>query len=299
MIPVIIGVSLLVFLVLKMTPGDPARVVAGSEADEATVEMIREELGLNKPVMQQYVDYMIGLLHGDMGESYVNGKPVLDEIAARLPTTFALALASVLVAVIIGIPLGIISATKQYSILDYISTIFALAGVAMPNFWLGLMLILFFSLHLGILPSNGAEDWTGYILPAITMGVGAVASFMRTTRSSMLEVIRQDYIRTAVAKGIGKRNTILRHAFRNTLIPTLTQISMVVVDIITGSLVIEQVFSWPGIGTTLVNSVLNRDFPVIQFSVLMLAAVVILVNYILDILYMAADPRVEAGGEGK
>ena len=204
MIPVIIGVSLLVFLVLKMTPGDPARVVAGSEADEATVEMIREELGLNKPVMQQYVDYMIGLLHGDMGESYVNGKPVLDEIAARLPTTFALALASVLVAVIIGIPLGIISATKQYSILDYISTIFALAGVAMPNFWLGLMLILFFSLHLGILPSNGAEGWTGYILPAITMGVGAVASFMRTTRSSMLEVIRQDYIRTARAKGAEK-----------------------------------------------------------------------------------------------
>ena len=226
MIPVIIGVSLLVFLVLKMTPGDPARVVAGSEADEATVEMIREELGLNKPVMQQYVDYMIGLLHGDMGESYVNGKPVLDEIAARLPTTFALALASVLVAVIIGIPLGIISATKQYSILDYISTIFALAGVAMPNFWLGLMLILFFSLHLGILPSNGAEDWTGYILPAITMGVGAVASFMRTTRSSMLEVIRQDYIRTARAKGAGEGRVIIHHAIRNAMIPVITVIGL-------------------------------------------------------------------------
>ena len=160
MIPVIIGVSLLVFLVLKMTPGDPARVVAGSEADEATVEQIREELGLNKPVLQQYVDYMLNLLHGDMGTSYTTNKPVAEEILARMPTTFILAFAGVFVAVLIGIPLGIISATKQYSILDYISTLLALGGVAMPNFWLGLMLILLFSLKLGWLPSGGGDSWT-------------------------------------------------------------------------------------------------------------------------------------------
>lgn len=165
MIPVIIGVSLLVFLVLKMTPGDPARVVAGSEADEATVEQIREELGLNKPVLQQYVDYMLALLHGDMGTSYTTRKPVADEILARMPTTFILAFAGVFVAVLIGIPLGIISATKQYSVLDYISTLLALGGVAMPNFWLGLMLILLFSLKLGWLPSGGGDSWTSMCFP--------------------------------------------------------------------------------------------------------------------------------------
>ena len=294
MIPVIIGVSLLVFLVLKMTPGDPARVVAGSEADEATVEMIREELGLNKPVMQQYVDYMSGLLHGDMGESYVNGKPVLDEIAARLPTTFALALASVLVAVIIGIPLGIISATKQYSILDYISTILALAGVAMPNFWLGLMLILFFSLHLGILPSNGAEDWTGYILPAITMGVGAVASFMRTTRSSMLEVIRQDYIRTARAKGAGEGRVIIHHAIRNAMIPVITVIGLQIGTLLGGAVVNETVFSLPGLGTLMINAINQKNEPVVLGCLIVFAFIFSMVNLLIDILYAFIDPRIKS-----
>ena len=286
MIPVIIGVSLLVFLVLKMTPGDPARVVAGSEADEATVEMIREELGLNKPVIQQYVDYMIGLLHGDMGESYINGKPVLDEIASRLPTTFALALASVLVAVLIGIPLGIISATKQYSILDYISTIFALAGVAMP--------ILFFSLHLGILPSNGAEDWTGYILPAITMGVGAVASFMRTTRSSMLEVIRQDYIRTARAKGAGEGRVIIHHAIRNAMIPVVTVIGLQIGTLLGGAVVNETVFSLPGLGTLMINAINQKNEPVVLGCLIVFAFIFSMVNLLIDILYAFIDPRIKS-----
>lgn len=294
MVPVIIGVSLLVFLVLKMTPGDPARVVAGSEADEATVEMIREELGLNKPVMQQYVDYMLGLLHGDMGESYVNGKPVLDEIVARLPTTFVLALASVLVAVLIGIPLGIISATKQYSILDYISTVFALAGVAMPNFWLGLMLILFFSLHLGILPSNGAEDWTGYILPAVTMGVGAVASFMRTTRSSMLEVIRQDYIRTARAKGAGEARVIIHHAIRNAMIPVVTVIGLQIGTLLGGAVVNETVFSLPGLGTLMINAINQKNEPVVLGCLIVFAFIFSMVNLLIDILYAFIDPRIKS-----
>jgi len=294
MIPVIIGVSLLVFLVLKMTPGDPARIVAGSEADEAAVEQIREELGLNKPVLKQYIDYMLGLLHGDMGTSYTNGKPVAGEIMSRLPTTFALAFAGVLVAVIIGIPLGIISATKQYSVLDYVSTVFALAGVAMPNFWLGLMLILLFALRLGWLPSGGAESWTGYVLPAITIGVGAVANFMRTTRSSMLEVIRQDYIRTARAKGAGERRVIICHALRNAMIPVVTVIGLQIGTLLGGAVVNETVFALPGLGALMINAINQKNEPVVLGSLITFAIIFSLVNLFIDILYAFIDPRIKS-----
>ena len=294
MIPVIIGVSLLVFLVLKMTPGDPARIVAGSEADEATVEQIREELGLNKPVLIQYVDYMLGLLRGDMGTSYTNGKPVSEEIFSRMPTTFILAFAGVLVAILIGIPLGIISATKQYSILDYISTLLALIGVAMPNFWLGLMLILLFSLELGWFPSGGAVDWTGYVLPAITLGVGATANFMRTTRSSMLEVIRQDYIRTARAKGAGEGRVVMRHALRNALIPVITVIGLQIGTLLGGAVVNETVFSLPGLGTLMINSINQKNEPVVLGCLITFALIFSLVNLLIDILYAFIDPRIKS-----
>lgn len=294
MIPVVIGVSLLVFVVLKMTPGDPARVVAGAEADEATVEQIREELGLNKPLLQQYADYMIGLLHGDMGTSYTTGKPVADEILSRIPTTFILAFSGVLVAVLIGIPLGIISATKQYSILDYISTLLALAGVAMPNFWLGLMLILLFSLKLGWLPSGDAVTWTGYILPAITLGVGATANFMRTTRSSMLEVIRQDYIRTARAKGAGESRVVIRHALRNAMIPVITVIGLQIGTLLGGAVVNETVFSLPGLGTLMINSINQKNEPVVLGCLITFAFIFSLVNLFIDILYAFIDPRIKS-----
>ena len=253
MIPVVIGVSLLVFFVLKLTPGDPARVVAGAQADDAAVEQIREELGLNKPLVQQYLTYMAGLLHGDMGVSYTTGKPVFGEILSRIPTTFTLAFSGVLVAVIIGIPLGILSATRQYSLLDNVCTVLALGGVAMPNFWLGLMLILVFSLKLGWLPSGGGDSWTGYILPAITLGVGATANFMRTTRSSMLEVIRQDYIRTVRAKGANNRIVVLGHALRNALIPVVTIVGLQIGTLLGGAVINETVFSLPGIGTLMIR----------------------------------------------
>ena len=294
MIPVIIGLSLLVFLVLKMTPGDPARVVAGAEADEATVEQIREDLGLNKPVLQQDVDYMLGLLHGTMGNSYTTGKPVIDEIKARMPTTFILAFAGVAVAVVIGIPLGIISATKQYSILDYISTLLALAGVAMPNFWLGLMLILLFSLKLGWLPSGDAVSWQGYVLPAITMGVGATANFMRTTRSSMLEVIRQDYIRTARAKGAGEQRVVLSHALRNALIPVITVIGLQIGTLLGGAVVNETVFSLPGLGTLMISAINQKNEPVVLGCLITFAIVFSLVNLFVDILYAFIDPRIKS-----
>ena len=294
MIPVIIGVSLLVFLVLKMTPGDPARVVAGSEADEATVEQIREELGLNKPVLQQYVDYMLALLHGDMGTSYTTRKPVADEILARMPTTFILAFAGVFVAVLIGIPLGIISATKQYSVLDYISTLLALGGVAMPNFWLGLMLILLFSLKLGWLPSGGGDSWTSYVLPAITLGVGATASFMRTTRSSMLEVIRQDYIRTARAKGAGEGRVVMHHALRNAMIPVITVIGLQIGTLLGGAVVNETVFSLPGLGTLMINAINQKNEPVVLGCLITFAIIFSLVNLLIDILYAFIDHRIKS-----
>ena len=294
MIPVIIGVSLLVFLVLKMTPGDPARVVAGSEADEATVEQIREELGLNKPVLQQYVDYMLDLLHGDMGTSYTTNKPVAEEILARMPTTFILAFAGVFVAVLIGIPLGIISATKQYSILDYISTLLALGGVAMPNFWLGLMLILLFSLKLGWLPSGGGDSWTAYVLPAITLGVGATANFMRTTRSSMLEVIRQDYIRTARAKGAGEGRVVMHHALRNAMIPVITVIGLQIGTLLGGAVVNETVFSLPGLGTLMINAINQKNEPVVLGCLITFAIIFSLVNLLIDILYAFIDPCIKS-----
>ena len=294
MIPVIIGVSLLVFLVLKMTPGDPARVVAGSEADEATVDQIREELGLNKPVLQQYVDYMLNLLHGDMGTSYTTNKPVAEEILARMPTTFILAFAGVFVAVLIGIPLGIISATKQYSILDYISTLLALGGVAMPNFWLGLMLILLFSLKLGWLPSGGGDSWTAYVLPAITLGVGATANFMRTTRSSMLEVIRQDYIRTARAKGAGEGRVVMHHALRNAMIPVITVIGLQIGTLLGGAVVNETVFSLPGLGTLMINAINQKNEPVVLGCLITFAIIFSLVNLLIDILYAFIDPRIKS-----
>ena len=294
MIPVIIGVSLLVFMVLKMTPGDPARVVAGAEADDETVEQIREELGLNRPLIEQYIDYMLGLLHGDMGTSYTTGKAVTDEIVARIPTTFALAFAGVLVAVIIGIPLGIISATKQYSLLDYISTLLALGGVAMPNFWMGLMLILLFSVKLGWLPSGGGDTWQAYVLPAITIGLGAIANFMRTTRSSMLEVIRQDYIRTARAKGAGEKRVVVHHALRNAMIPVVTVIGLQIGTLLGGAVVNETVFSLPGVGPLMINAINQKNEPVVLGCLITFAFIFSLVNLLIDILYAFIDPRIKS-----
>ena len=294
MIPVVIGVSLLVFFVLKLTPGDPARVVAGAQADDAAVEQIREELGLNKPLVQQYLTYMAGLLHGDMGVSYTTGKPVFGEILSRIPTTFTLAFSGVLVAVIIGIPLGILSATRQYSLLDNVCTVLALGGVAMPNFWLGLMLILVFSLKLGWLPSGGGDSWTGYILPAITLGVGATANFMRTTRSSMLEVIRQDYIRTVRAKGANNRIVVLGHALRNALIPVVTIVGLQIGTLLGGAVINETVFSLPGIGTLMITAINKKDEPIVMGCLITFAIAFSIVNLLVDSLYAYIDPRIKA-----
>lgn len=294
MVPVVIGVSLLVFMVLKMSTGDPARLVAGSEADEATVEEIRHELGLDKPILEQYVNYMAGLLRGNFGKSYHTGKDVFTEIMARMPTTFTLALFGMIVSVIIGIPIGILSATKQYSPMDYMATVFALAGVSMPNFWMGLMFILLFSLRLRWLPAMGDGTLKSFIMPALVTGIAAVASLMRTTRSSMLDVIRQDYIRTARAKGSDENRVIMKHALKNALIPVITVIGLHFGTSLGGAVINETVFSLPGLGSFMITGIQQKDEPVVMGSIIMFALVFSLINLIVDILYAFIDPRIKA-----
>ena len=246
LIPVIIGVSFLVFFIMSLAPGDTARTILGEDAPIEAVEALREELGLNDPLPVRYANYMLDLLRGDLGTSYKSGRPVFGEIMARFPATLKLAFWGMVFAVALSIPIGILSATKQYSALDSVSMVFALLGVATPNFWLGLMLIIGFSLHLGWFPSGGAEGWRSLVLPVITLGTGCMANITRTTRSSMLEVIRQDYIRTAKAKGVGYRSVIYKHALKNALIPVVTVIGLQFGSLLGGAVLTEAVFSWSG-----------------------------------------------------
>jgi peptide/nickel transport system permease protein len=294
MIPVVIGVSFFVFFTLKLAPGDPARMVAGSEADEATVQEIRKDLGLDKPMLEQYLRYMVNLVKGNMGVSFTTGKSVSGEIASRLPYTALLAVSAMLVAVLIALPVGIISATKQYSLMDNVSMLAALIGVSVPNFWLGLMLIILFSLKLGILPSGGNEGLRSLIMPAITLGVGSAANITRTTRSSMLEVIRQDFIRTVRAKGVTEKKVIRLHALRNALIPVVTVFGLQMGTLLGGAVVTETVFSWAGIGRLMVESIKKKDEPIVMGCLIVFAVSFSLVNLLVDILYAYIDPRIKS-----
>ncbi len=294
LIPVIIGVSFLVFFIMSLSPGDPARTILGETAPIEAVEALREELGLNDPVLKRYVDYMGGLLHGDMGTSYKSNRPVFDEIMGRFPATLKLSLWGMLFAVVLSIPIGIISATKQYSLVDGVSMVGALLGVATPNFWLGLILIIVFSLNLKWFPSGGMDGWKTYIMPVITLGTGCMASITRTTRSSMLEVIRQDYIRTARAKGVKQRVVITRHALRNALIPVITVIGLQFGYLLGGAVLTETVFSWPGVGTYLVNSIKAKDTPSVMGCVIVFSIAFSIVNLLVDLLYAFVDPRIKS-----
>ena len=294
LIPVIIGVSFLVFFIMSLSPGDPARTILGETAPIEAVEALREELGLNDPVLKRYVDYMGGLLHGDMGTSYKSNRPVFDEIMGRFPATLKLSLWGMLFAVALSIPIGIISATKQYSLVDGVSMVGALLGVATPNFWLGLILIIVFSLNLKWFPSGGMDGWKTYIMPVITLGTGCIASITRTTRSSMLEVIRQDYIRTAQAKGMKQRVVITRHALRNALIPVITVIGLQFGYLLGGAVLTETVFSWPGVGTYLVNSIKAKDTPSVMGCVIVFSIAFSIVNLLVDLLYAFVDPRIKS-----
>lgn len=293
------GISFLVFMSMHLAPGDPATIIGGPTATDSDLAAIREELGLNRPVLTQYIDYIAGVVQGDLGYSFQNNQSVSSAIVTRFPQTFNLAIASMIVAILIGVPAGIISATKQNSWFDVSSTTVALAGISIPNFWLGAMLILIFSVQLQWLPVGGlsAPFWTiegmkQLILPAITLGTASAAMIARMSRSTMLEVIRADYIRTARAKGVRNRTVTWVHALRNAMIPVITVIGLNFGFLLGGTIITEQVFAINGVGRLMIDAIAARDFPVVQGTVLLVATLFVVVNLIVDIVYALIDPRI-------
>ena len=294
LIPVLLGVSLLVFAIMSLTPGDPAQLILGENAPKEAVLKLREEMGLNDPFFMQYFRFVKNAIMGDFGRSYTTGREVFGEIFARFPNILILAVIGIIISVCIGIPIGIISATRQYSFLDSFSMVIALLGVSMPVFWLGLMLILTFSVKLGWLPSGGFDGLKSIILPAVTLGVGSAAIITRMTRSSMLEVIRQDYIRTARAKGVAEKVVINKHALKNALIPIITVVGLQFGHLLGGAVLTESVYSWPGVGRLMVDAIRQKDTPTVLAAVVFLAAAFSVVNLLVDILYAYVDPRIKS-----
>ena len=294
LLPVILVTSFLIFWAMSLTGGDPARQIAGDRATEAEVEAIREEMGLNDPFLVRYGNYMKGMLTGDMGKSYVTNKDVFRTFMEKLPNTLMLGGAAVLIAIIVSLPLGIYTAIHQNTWKDTVGMVFALFGTSMPNFWLGLMLIILFSLKLHWLPSGGKNGFASLILPALTVGFGLAALITRTTRSSMLDVIRQDYMTTARAKGCSEKRVIFRHGLKNALIPIITAIGLQMSLVITGSVLAETVFSWPGIGRLVYDSISKRDTPMVTGSIIMCSVLMCIINLIVDLIYAFFDPRIKA-----
>ena len=291
-LPVLIGVSLVVFTMIRLIPGDPAQLMAGQAATQEIITEIRRDLGLDRPIIVQYAYFLRNAVRGDLGRSLFNRAPVTEELALRFPRTVRLGLASMLVAAAIGVPAGIISATRHLSWVDSLVMVVALAGVSMPVFWLGLNLILIFAVRLQWLPAIGHESWAHLILPAVTLGAASAAIIARMTRSAMLEVLRQDYVRTARAKGVAEPTVIGRHALRNALIPVVTVAGLQLGTLLSGAVLTESVFAWPGVGRLLVDAVLARDYPIIQGTVLLIATTFVLLNVLVDLLYAVLDPRI-------
>ena len=294
LIPVLLGVSLLVFTIMSLTPGDPAQLILGENAPKEAILKLREEMGLNDPFLVQYFRFVGKAVLGDFGRSYTTGREVFGEIFSRFPNTLILAVIGIIISVCIGIPVGIISATRQYSFLDSFSMVLALLGVSMPVFWLGLMLILTFSVKLGLLPSGGFDGFKSLILPSLTLGVGSAAIITRMTRSSMLEVIRQDYIRTARAKGVAEKVVINKHALKNALIPIITVVGLQFGGLLGGAVLTESVYSWPGVGRLMVDAIRQKDTPTVLAAVVFLAVTFSVVNLLVDILYAYVDPRIKS-----
>lgn len=294
MIPVVLGISFVVYAIISLTPGDPAQLILGADTDPVILAAKRAELGLNDPFLVRYLKYISGVLVGNLGNSYRTGLPVLSELLIRLPNTLVIALGGIGLSVIIGVPLGLASAVKQYTFVDYFARTLALLLTAIPAFWLGLMLLLFFVLNLKILPATGANSWKNFVLPIVTLAASAAATQTRTTRSSMLEVIRQDYIRTALAKGVPESRIIWKHVIRNGILPVVTIIGMNIGVHLGGTVVIENIFAIPGMGSILVNSVRIKDTPMIVSSIILVAVFIGICNLLVDIVYAYIDPRIKA-----
>ncbi len=292
LIPVLIGIVFLVFTIMYFSPGDPAKLILGDRAPEEQVAALRHELGLDLPYYQQLFNYIKNAIRGDFGNSYQLRMPVWDIIKLRFPLTLQLTTFTMLIAVLIGVPVGILSAVKQYSVIDAFSVIFALLMASIPAFWLGMLLMLLFSLNLGWLPSSGYEGVKWLILPSITLGFINCATIMRMTRSSMLEVVRQDFIRTARAKGATEKRVVFRHALKNAIIPVITVVGTAFGSSLGGAVVTETVFGLPGMGTQIITAIRQKDNPVVLASVIVIALAFSLVNLIVDILYTYVDPRI-------
>ena len=291
-VPVVLGVVLLTFLLVHAVPGDPVEVMLGESASSADRMQLRADLGLDKPIYVQFGVYLNKLAHGDLGVSIHSKKPIVDLLAERLPATAKLALLALSFAILIGLPLGIVAALKVSQWPDKLANLLSLSISAMPHFWMGPMLMMIFALWLGLLPVSGMESGTAVILPALTLGFGLAAILTRMTRASMLEVLHEDFIRTARAKGLTERAVILRHALRAALLPIVTVLGLQLGSLLAGTVITETVFSWDGIGRLLVESVEKRDYPVTQACVLVVALIYVMVNLATDIIYTKIDPRV-------
>lgn len=291
----LLGVSLIVFLMVRALPGDPARVIAGLLASEEDVARIRAQLGLDRPLWEQYGIFLGRLVRGNLGVSARTSAPVLDEVLERLPNTVRLAVLSSALAALAGIVAGILAAVRPYSMFDYALSAVTLFGISMPVYWLGLMLIIVFAIHLRWLPAAGADQPLSIVLPAVTLASFSVALIARMTRATMREVLNEDYVRTARAKGVPEPRVVARHAFRNALVPVITAVGLQFGTLLGGAVLTESVFGWPGMGLLLVDSIFARDYPVVQGIVLTFSTLFVLVNLLVDLLYAYLDPRIHYG----
>ncbi|MBO8142416.1 MAG: ABC transporter permease [Firmicutes bacterium] len=288
----LLGATFVLFLIVRLIPGDPAVVIAGPMASSEEVERIRGQLGLDRPFLEQYWTYLSRLVRGDLGVSARTQQPVLLEILARFPYTLKLAVVSAALATVTGVAAGVIAATRRYSVFDYLASFGSLLGVSMPVYWLGILLIVFFAVRLQWLPAAGAEGPGSIVLPAVTLTAYTLALVARMTRATMLEVLEQDYVRTAWAKGLPRPRIIFQHALPNALVPIITVVALQFGSLLGGAVLTESVFAWPGIGLLLVDSIFARDFPMVQGIVLVYSAMIILLNLGVDLLYAYVDPRI-------
>jgi len=298
-IPIVFGVALIAFLIMHLAPGNPAQIMAGPDAAVEDIEVIERRLGLDQPLHVQFLSFMANAARGDFGRSIRTNRPVTEEILARLPYTVQLAASALFVAIVVGIPLGVFAAVKQNTWFDSGTMVAALFGLSMPSFWRGLMAMLLFAYLLGWFPASGmsgtvlSPEWFRHMtLPAVSLGIGTAATIARLTRSSMLEVIREDYIRTARSKGISERRITYKHALRNALIPVVTVVGLSLGVLMGGSIITESVFAFPGVGTLAINAISARDFPAVQGVVMTVATIFVLVNLLVDLTYGWLDPRI-------
>ncbi|MFZ4832624.1 glutathione ABC transporter permease GsiC [Rouxiella sp. Mn2063] len=292
LIPTLLIVAVLVFLFVHLLPGDPARLLAGQDADQNVVNLVRQDLGLDKPLWQQFITFFTHALQGDFGHSMVSKRPVIDEIGARFLPTLFLTLTSMLWSVIFGLIIGVVSAVWRNRWPDRLGMALAVSGISFPAFALGMLLMQIFSVNLGWLPTIGADGWKNYVLPSITLGAAVAAIMARFTRASFVEVMQEDYMRTARAKGVHEWFVVVKHGLRNAMIPVVTMMGLQFGFLLGGSIVVEKVFNWPGLGRLLVDSVEMRDYPVIQAEVLLFSLEFILINLLVDMLYAVINPAI-------